>query len=171
MIQKTTSGYVKIGAIPVLLGIVYVVFPGKPPALDHLASEPNAVAIDTTSHAEAQKTSEAERIGKIRWPEFQLSDLKNCNPFDRRTIFPELAAKSTESESSASDRQSFVAMQSQTITSKLEPLKVQAVFQSSQGIAALVGDRVFHVGDLLDDGTMVTSITPEQLIVALPGVN
>lgn len=171
MIQKTTLGYVKIGAIPVLLGFLYVVFPGKPPALDHLTSEPNAVIIDTTSHAEGQKTSEDDGIGKIRWPEFQFSELKNCNPFDRRTIFPELAARSTESESSASDRQSFVAIHSQTIASKLDPLKVQAVFQSPQGIAALVGDRVFHVGDLLDDGTMVTSITPEQLIVSLPSVN
>ena len=171
MIQKTTLGYVKIGAIPVLLGFLYVVFPGKPPALDHLTSEPNAVTIDTTSHAEGQKTSEVDGIGKILWPEFQFSELGNCNPFDRRTIFPELAARSTESESSASDRQSFVAIHSQTIASKLDPLKVQAVFQSPQGIAALVGDRVFHVGDLLDDGTMVTSITPEQLIVALPSVN
>ncbi len=171
MIQLSTTGYMKIGVIPFLLGILYLTLSAKPPTQDALTSESKA-ATHGNPHHEAGKTSKGTGNSKrIPWPEFELSDLKKCDPFDRHMIFPALATQSAESESKPINRQSLVATHSQPFPSKLEPIKVQAVFESPRGIAALVGDRVLHVGDQLSDGSQVMSITPEQLIVSSPGVD
>lgn len=171
MIQPSTTGYMKIGMIPFLLGILYFTLAAKPPTQDALTSESKAATHGNPLHEAGKTLNGTEKSGRLTWPEFELSDLKKCDPFDRHMIFPALANQSSESESNRINRQSLVAMHSQPFPSKLEPIKVQAVFQSPRGIAALVGDRVLHVGDQLSDGSQVTSITPEQLIVSTPGVD
>ena len=167
MNQQTALGYIKIGMIPFLLGILYFAFPGKPPTPDGNAKEPKT----GPTESEPSRIPEGkELVAKAQWPDYQLHDLENVDPFDRTMIFPELS-KSAASGPLALDRHTLVAINNSPAASKMEPIKVQAIFQSPQGIAALVGDRVVHVGDQLEDGTLVTEITPEQLVVAMPCIN
>ncbi len=167
MNNQTVLGTIKIGMIPFLLGILYFVFPGKPPTLDGNINESKT----GPTESESSRIPEVkELVAKAQWPEYQLNDLKNVDPFDRSMIFPELS-RSAASDPSALDRQSLVAINNSLAASKIEPIKVQAIFQSPQGIAALVGDRVVHVGDQLEDGTLVTEITSEQLVVAMPSIH
>ena len=167
MNRQTGIGTIKIGMIPFLLGILYFVFPGKPSTPHGIAGEQKK---EPTTGERIQRSEGRETIVQAPWPEYHLGDLENVNPFDRSMIFPELS-KEVASDAMTSDRQSLVALHGLPAANKTEPLKVQAVFQSPQGIAALVGDRVIHIGDLLEDGTQVIGITPEQLVVAMIGVN
>lgn len=167
MNRQTAIGTIKIGMIPFLLGILYFVFPGKPSTPDGIAAEQKK---EPTTGERIQSSEDRDTIVQALWPEFHLGDLENVNPFDRSMIFPELS-KTVASDAMPLDRQSLVAINSLPAANKLEALKVQAVFQSPQGIAALVGDRVIHIGDLLEDGTQVIEITPEQLVVSMIGVN
>ncbi len=170
MNSQTAFAYIKIGMIPCLLGILYFVLPGKPPTPDGIATQQKSEPHGLPNSEPSQKSEGNESDAKAQWPAFQLSDLESVDPFDRRMIFPELS-RTAASDPNAVDRQSLVAINSLPAASKSEPIKVQAVFQSPQGIAALVGDRVIHVGDQLADGTHVIGITPEQLVVAMPSIN
>lgn len=47
-----------------------------------------------------------------------------------------------------------------------EAMHVRAIFQTPRGAAALVGDRVVRVGDVLPNGMRVTAIHPDGIEVA-----
>ena len=82
-------------------------------------------------------------------------------------LFPELASQNAPSNTDGGALQVLVS----TVSSedKKVEYKIQAVFHSPVEIAAMVGDRVVHVGDH-PDGRLVVGITAEQLILApFPG--
>ena len=156
-----------MGMIPLLGGILYYVLSGKQFVSDETGTDPkSAVANSPATGERSEKTEGCDFASKQEWPEFQLSELGNVDPFDKRMIFPESAPK--RSDTSDSDKQTLVSTIGRYGASSLENIKVQAVFQSPKGIAALVGEHVIHVGDLLQDGTQVIGITPEHLVLASP---
>ena len=167
MNQQSNQNYLKIGLIPLFGGILYYVLPGNQSVPDNTANNPkNAVANSLTTGKRSEQPDGRDFVSKQEWPEFQLNELGNVDPFDKRMIFPESAPK--RSDTSDSDKQTLVSTIGRSGASSLENIKVQAVFQSPKGIAALVGEHVIHVGDLLQDGTQVIGITPEHLILASP---
>ena len=160
-----------MGMIPLLGGILYYVLIGTQSVPDEIATDPkNAVANSPAKGERSEKPDGRDFDSRQEWPEFQLSELSNVDPFDKRMIFPESAPKASSNDPSDSDKQTLVSTIGRSGASRLENIKVQAVFQSPQGIAALVGEHVIHVGDLLQDGTQVIGITPEHLILASPTI-
>jgi len=167
MNQKSNQSYLKIGLIPLFGGILYYVLPGKQFVSDETATDPkSAVANSPATGKRSEQPDGRDFVSKREWPEFQLNELGNVDPFDKRMIFPESAPNF--SDPSDSDKQTLVSTIGRSGASRLENIKVQAVFQSPKGITALVGENVIHVGDLLQDGTQVNGITPEHLILASP---
>ncbi len=165
---RSKLDYLKIGMIPLLGGILYVVLPTNAKEPGTTASNANPVA-DTVADTKSKANEHAvasEPASTTKWPTFTLRELENVDPFDRKRIFPELSPKAPTSDSVVSGFQSLVDAPGVASKKSPMPIKIQAVFQSPKGIAALVGERVIHIGDRLEDGTEVIEITPEQLIVA-----
>ena len=160
--------YLKIGMIPLLGGILYMVLPMNVNDPGATASNANPVA-DTVTPPKSkpnERSVVSEQVSTTKWPVFTLHEIENVDPFDRRRIFPELSPKAPTSDSTVSGFPSLVDVLGVPSKKSLMPIKIQAVFQSPKGIAALVDERVLHIGDRLEDGTEVIDITPEQLIVA-----
>jgi hypothetical protein len=105
------------------------------------------------------------------WPIFDSSDILTIDPFDKSMIFPESAVSTTQDGPSDVSQQKLVSSPSLTQqATKVSGVKIEAIFRSSRGIAALVDTRLIQVGDRLNDGSEVIEITPEQLIVVVPKV-
>ena len=169
MNQKSNHSYLKMGMISLLGGILYYVFPGRQSVPDQTATDPKIAVVNRPAKDQRREKPDGRAlVSKQEWPEFQLSDLGKVDPFDKRMIFPESAPNSSLSEPSDLDKQTLISTIGRSRASRLENIKVQAVFQSPQGIAAMVGEHVIHVGDLLQDGTQVIGITPQNLILASP---
>ncbi len=163
--------YLKIAVIPILLAVLYSVLPKTSADPDRVSDIPKLATSEVLSGGRRMSgRNENASLNKMalrtRWPSFQLSDLGDVNPFDRRMIFADLPAQATSVDGTFTDKQSLVAVTALPLAKRLAAIRVQAVFQSPRGVAALVGERVIHVGDRLEDGTEVIGITPEQLEVA-----
>ena len=90
MNQKSKHSYLKMGMIPLLGGILYYVLPGNQSAPDETATDPEiAVANRPAKGERSEKPDGQDFVSKQEWPEFQLSELGNVDPFDKRMIFPE----------------------------------------------------------------------------------
>ena len=83
-------------------------------------------------------------------------------------IFPEPLAKAMPTDPNDSEKQLLIGSHRPLSANPLESFQVQADFQSPQGIAALIGERIIHIGDRLKDGTHIIGITPQQLTVESP---
>ena len=169
MNQKSYD-YVKAAVIPLLLAILYLVFSYNRTAPVVIDSGP-AVAPTDPPTAKSEPELDAKLIGlssKVQWPEFTHSELVNVDPFDRRMIFPETLAKAMPTDPNDSEKQLLIGSHRPLSANPLESFQVQAVFQSPQGIAALIGERIIRIGDRLNDGTHVIDITPQQLTVESP---
>lgn len=107
----------------------------------------------------------------MEWPVFDSSVILSIDPFDKGMIFPENAVNTAKESPADSSQHTLVSspLLSQRAT-KVSDVKIQAIFRSSRGTAALVDSRLIQVGDRLNDGTEVVEITPEQLIVGVPRV-
>jgi hypothetical protein len=167
--------YAKIAVIPILALVLYAVFPRTENRENSAAQVKNASqlsSVDNQSRIRVpNNTAALSKVKRTEWPNFSLSDISTIDPFDKGMIFPEHAVSTTKESSSDSPQQKLVSspLLSQQAT-KVSDVKIQAIFRSSRGIAALVDTKLIHVGDRLDDGTEVMEITPEQLIVVAPSV-
>ena len=161
--------YTKIAAIPVLALVLYFVFPRTENSATHAKNDAQSASLDDRTRIRVQNSTASLRKEKTEWPNFNFSDVSTIDPFDKGMIFPESAASTTKESSSDSSQQKLVSspLLTQQAT-KVSAVKIQAIFRSSRGIAALVDTRLIHVGDRLSDGTEVLEITPEQLIVVAP---
>ena len=169
MKAKSTADYVKLGLIPLLLGVLYCVIPrdNKETAATE-SSQQSAAKSNATAPREVQRTSTQVDITSLSaWPAFRSDDFADMDPFDRRMIVPEVLEPTVSNESSISDHEILV---SNLARPEREPLKIQAVFESPKGIVALVDDRVIQVGDQLEDGSKVIEITRDQIVVARTGI-
>ena len=165
MKHSSTAKYIKMGMIPLLLGVLYFVIPAKRSVPE---SDSTVVPTRSVRSVTNPKSDPNGLVTKVVWPTISLSELEGTDPFDRRMLFPDMASKDTPSDAGTAGQQVLVraGASQDNQTSHI----VQAVFQSPTGIAALVGDRVIHVGDQLADGTLVLGITAEHLILA-PATN
>jgi hypothetical protein len=167
--------YAKIAAIPLLSLVLYAVFPRTESRQDSTTHEKSNAQSSSGDHRSRNRLpSSTTSLGKEKrteWPNFSLSDISTIDPFDKGMIFPENAVSTTKESSSDSPQQKLVSspLLSHQAT-KVSDVKIQAIFRSSRGIAALVDTRLIHVGDQLSDGTEVVEITPEKLIVVVPNV-
>jgi hypothetical protein len=160
--------YLKIGMIPLLGGILYMVLPMNATDPGSTASKAPPVADRVTAPKSKpnERSMVIDSVSTTKWPVFTLGELENVDPFDRRRLLPDLSRKATTSDSAVSGFPSLVDAPGAPSKKSSTPIKIQAVFQSPKGIAALVGERVIHIGDRLEDGTEVIDITPEQLTFA-----
>jgi hypothetical protein len=162
MKQASNAKYIKIAMIPLLLGTLYFVLPKRTNAPE---SEPALASVVMPAQNELNPTVDSSGVrSKVAWPVHSSSEFGNADPFDRRMLFPELALQKAPSINDGSDQQVLVSANSSL--DKTAACKIQAVFHSPVGIAALVGDRVVHVGDQLPDGRLVVGITAEQLVLS-----
>lgn len=106
-----------------------------------------------------------------KWPDYQWSDFEGIDPFDRRTLFPELAPVTISNASSPLDGNALATTPPVLISKRLDQLKIQAVFQTPDGVAALVNDRIVKVGDQLEGGAEVVEIYPEHLVVSVSTIH
>jgi hypothetical protein len=167
--------YAKIAVIPILALVLYAVFPGKESrknSATHEKSNAQSSSDDRPRNRLPRLTTSMRTEKKTEWPVFDSSEILTIDPFDKGMIFPENAISTTKESSSDSPQQKLVSspLLSQQ-TTKVSDVKIQAIFRSSRGIAALVDTRLIHVGDRLSDGREVVEITPEQLIVVVPKVD
>jgi len=165
MKHSSTAKYIKMGIIPLLLGVLYFVIPAKRSVPE---SDSTIAPTRDARVASNPKSDPNDLATKVIWPTISLGELEGTNPFDRRMLFPDLASHHTPSDANTAGQQ--VLVRTEASQENQAPYVVQAVFQSPTGTAALVGDRVIHVGDQLADGRLVLGITAEHLILA-PATN
>jgi hypothetical protein len=172
--MKSTFGgspYVKVALIPILAGTLYLVWP-KPAAKE-------SVATATKSASDAGREKRTKRPSKpntpvrepITWPKIRLEELSGANPFDRRQVFPEPAVEAVSA--SPIEGQKLVSLNSPLLgeTAPLESIEIQAIYESPQGVVAIIGDRMIHVGDRLEDGREVLSIHSDHILVSLQAID
>ena len=168
--NQKSYGYVKVAMIPVLLGILYCVCSYNRIAAVVIGSGTAEASADlVTAKSEPKLDAKSTELSsKVQWPDFSLNELVNVDPFDRRMIFPEPLTKAMPKDPDDSEKQLLVGSNRRSSANPLKSFQVQAVFQSPQGIAALIGERIIRIGDRLNDGTHVIDITPQQLTVESP---
>jgi len=173
-------GYVKLGLIPVLVGILYLVFyGGATSTADQAAKQDPASTIAPDLSVEAEITNRFDennsppRMARDLQPTLPLKrdeDVAEVDPFDRRMIFPEEESANTLDPLIANDDRSLVSA-IEAKSKSTATLKVQVIFQTRDGISAMLDDRIVRVGDLLEDGRQVIQITPQNLVLALPTIH
>jgi len=82
-------------------------------------------------------------------------------------IFPDLSVITSTSE----QNNTLVSVNSRISKGSQPTIKVQAVFQSPNGITALVDNRLVRIGDRLTDGSELIGITPEHMVLAKPNIH
>ena len=164
--------YAKIASIPVLALVFYGVLPrDKNIATNNKTSSPSdKVENRSASHAKFA-TAEKTMTKKPEWPVYRALDIASTDPFDKTMIFPESVVHLDGKEPSDSSTQKLISSSMTTQTVKVADVKIQAIFRSPKGFAALVDTRLIQVGDRLSDGAEVIEITPDHLIVAVPNMD
>ncbi len=177
MRKLNAAQVVKLSLIPVLGVVLYHVLPSELMPSKQSAPEPSGKsgALAVTKPGSTSETLNNDIAAKgglatTQWPKFSLRQLEGIDPFDRRRIFPELTPTPTLAD--PTQREGFlISTNVVPARNRLEPSKIKAVFQSPFGNTALIGERIVRIGDRLEDGSEVISITPEELIVSSPGTN
>jgi hypothetical protein len=169
MHQESIHAKAKIVLIPVLgLVLMYLVLKNRSAPDSSPADLSATVTSDSTEPTAPPPTpDQPPTVTQSEWPDFILADVQDTDPFDRRMISPELDQSTSPNSTLSNNAITLVG----TSDGQLPPLKVQAVFQSPQGITALAGDRIIHIGDHLADGSEVIDITPERLVLAKPTIH
>ncbi len=178
--MNRVTGYVKLGLIPVLAGVLFLVLrEGATSTADRTTNigpaspkvaAPTVEAVTTNRNAENFPLPLIERDPQPTVAAIRHEDIAHIDPFDRKMIFPEKAPTSTDDPSSEIDDRALVSSLGSKHKST-ETLKVQVVFQTRTGISAMLDDRIVRVGDLLEDGRQVIQITPESLVLAPPTIH
>lgn len=162
--KSTTSftSYIKLGMIPLLGFVFYSVLPSRK---NQNAGVNDAKTTEVSQRSSKTKGAILDDSNKITWPDFSTEDLQGSNPFDRRRVFPEPIQINSENPGSG------LLVNLGLVSPPKESLAVQAVYQTPQGVAALVGGRVVHIGDRFEDGREVVGITTTEIQIAMPKVD
>ena len=178
--MSSVVGYIKLALIPVLAGGLYMVLREEAPSATDNAIDRGPVSSKTgTLLVEAEATNRnaenaslplAVRDRQPTPPLISYGEVAEVDPFDRKMIFPVKEPSSAVHPSIENDDHSLVSSQGASRKSA-ETLKVQVVFQTRDGISAMLDDRIVRVGDLLEDGRQVIQITPECLVLASPPIH
>ena len=173
-------GYVKLGLIPVLAGILYVVVRGgATPTADDTTNLGPASKKTPTLTVETKTPNQIDESAVLplmasdlqpTLPLIRLDDIADVDPFDRKMIFPPNELTSNLDPDIKNEEQSLVSSLGAKKRSA-EELKLKVVFQTRSGISAMLDDRIIRVGDTLEDGRQVIEITPKSLILASPPIH
>ncbi len=117
------------------------------------------------------KPTETSVAFKAEWPDYQWSNFEGIDPFDRTTLFPELVPTTSANAKTSLDAHTSATTPPVLISKRLDQIKIQAVFQTPEGAAALVNDRIVKVGDQLEGGAEVVEIYPEHLVVSVSTIH
>ena len=163
----------KIALIPVLAGILYLVLPKSSTKDKAGAATPTKVATESHRHKRTIRPPNPEAHAKepIVWPEIRLEDLSGADPFDRRRMFPEQAidpASATDIE-----KETFVSLNGEAgeNASPFKTIAIQAIYESPQGVIAIIDGRMIHVGDRLEDGREVVGIYSDHIQVTTQSID
>jgi hypothetical protein len=174
MKPKSFMVFAKLALIPLLGAVLLYVLMGRPKTSNSISFPASSNATSTTIPTRtAPKPSNANQYSatEVTWPTFSAAQIIHIDPFDRRRVFPEIPKAEATNTNVDGNNGKLVGYDSQAAnTKKSESLKIQAIYQSPQGIAALVGDRIIRIGDRLDDGSRVTDITADKIVVDRPRV-
>jgi hypothetical protein len=172
MNKRLQTSYIKLASIPILGSVLlYLLIRNKPA---EQTPAPNVVVASDVKVVESKPAIKPVAIDTVvhsQWPVYQLRDFEDVDPFDRRALFPELAPVSNSNESVPSEPDSLVNTTSVLVSQRLQQIKIQAVFQTPVGVAALVNDRIVNVGDRLEDGAEVVEIHPDHLVVSVSSIH
>lgn len=172
MNATTMQRYAKIATIPVLALVLYCVLPrDKNIATDNKANSPSDKVENRPARHGKYATADKTMAKKPEWPVYRALDIASTDPFDKTMIFPETVVHLDGKEPSDSSTQKLISSSTTTQTVKVSDVKIQAIFRSPKGFAALVDTRLIQVGDRLSDGAEVIEITPDNLIVAVPNMD
>lgn len=178
--MSSVIGYTKLALIPILAGVLYMVLREEAPSttdnttdLGPVSSKTAALLVEAEAMNRNAENASLPLTARDRQPTLPLisyDEVADVDPFDRKMIFPTKEPTSDLDPSIENDDHSLVSSQGASRKSA-EILKVQVVFQTRDGISAMLDDRIVRVGDLLEDGRQVIQITPECLVLASPPIH
>ena len=126
----------------------------------------NGVLTETSSVG--SKSGTAVSPEKRNWPTYSADQIEHFNPFDRKRLIP-----STETEATSTPDTMGAT---QLVTSSTPPIErtlgdVKAIYRTSSGTVAIVGDRHVRVGDFFNDGSKVLAIHIDQIVIESPSIH
>jgi len=138
----------------------YVLVPHLAAILGYVLIREDGDYAESISANSTQKLNVAAKIAPVEWPVFQADEIAMLHPFQMvKQLDPSggldggIGSEAASVESLADDLPS-------------RPTKVLAIFQTPNGAAALLGNRVVRVGDMLEDGRRVTVIHAQGIEVS-----
>jgi len=162
---------VKTALIPVLaLILLWVLFGSSDETGVPDAAAANSVAVDSVTTVVTPST-DADEVVRPRvavaetqklWPQIPLDETLLHNPFA-----PTRSDESSSNEDSQID--SKVRPDPQTrlkqLVAALQQDGLSIVFETGEGKTAVIGSRVIHEGDMLDETTRVVEIYSDRLVL------
>ncbi|MBM3966953.1 MAG: hypothetical protein FJ308_18095 [Planctomycetes bacterium] len=147
MIMKSPK--VKYAPIPVLAAI-----------LGYILTREDGDYLEPTSLNANQKINVSTKIAPVEWPVFSLEEIAMLEPFQ---TLKQLEGLQERGGAVGIDP---LAIDARTSDVTREPVEVRAIFQTPNGAAALLGDRIVRVGDVLEDGRRVIAVHPHGVEVS-----
>lgn len=143
------SPKVKYALIPVLAAI-----------LGYVLTREDRDYLESASLSANQKVNVSTKIAPVEWPMFSLDEIAMLEPFQ--------TLKQLEGLAEAGGAVGIESLPIDGAASELTrgPVEVRAIFQTPNGAAALLGNRVIRVGDVLEDGRRVIAIHPHGVEVS-----
>lgn len=165
----------KLGLIPVLVGVlVWVIWPAgdDSPRVATAAKKPKPAA-----NPQAEKPRKMSQLPWEKdWPEYELAEILETNPFalprelHKLTYRPPVVADTVVQvqpveADSEEERREAAAEQLEARMAVIRKKQVSALFINSAGRSALVGSKVLHEGDLLEEGVRIVKISHDGITV------
>ncbi len=152
---------VKRIAIPVLICVFAAVI-----LRPLLAAKSSTTEIDTgRSQQRIHALADSDKPSEPPIPRYNLDSLLAFDPFRPLSSRQEGIAASSDSleQSDSTGEGSESSEISQT--SAGSPVSLKAVYEDSSGKTAIIGSRIVHVGDVLDNGYHVQLITRDGVVL------
>lgn len=138
----------------------YALIPVLAAILGYVLIREDGAYLESDSMGNNQGVNVAAKIAPVEWPVFSIEEIAMLQPFQTLKQIDSLGGHdgSTGTDSFTVDRSHSDAANG--------PVEVRAIFQTPNGAAALLGNRVVRVGDVLEDGRRVTAIHPHGVEVS-----
>jgi hypothetical protein len=147
MIMKSLK--VKYALIPVLAAI-----------LGYVLIREDGDFAESTSLSNNPKQHVGATIAPVEWPQFSVEEIALLQPFQTLKQLDSLGVGDSATGNESIPQEALGGGEA------IGPVEVRAIFQTPNGAAALLGNRVVRVGDVLDDGRRVTAIHPQGIQVS-----
>jgi len=105
---------------------------------------------------ESQREALVSTRKETVWPEFELEEIALLKPFQTLKQLEQLRVAEGLSDSQGASESTSAPPEQPIDTST-----VRAIFQTTRGTSALIGDQVFRVGDALPNGKRIVAIRPD----------